>query len=168
MLKGEIMLKNRGFTLIEVMIVIGLIGVVLLVVGDILNYNFINFNQNNKYFRYKLDGRYAMSKVVNEIRKNYGTSFNAGKILASDSTVLVNSNPNDFTGNIYFYYDPDRYGTGDGYGELRGQGDRVLAKNIKDFKIESIDTGLVKITVKSGKENTKRMFEISTYLRLYD
>ena len=161
------MKSNKGFTLIEVMIVIGLIGTMLLAMSGILNDNIIRFVQNTNYYKYKLDGRYAMTKVVNEVKKNYNTSFDSGKVLASNADILVNSNKNDLTGNIYFYYEPDKYGIADGYGELRGQGDSVLARNIKDFTIESINADLIKVTIKSGKENNKRIFQLTTYVWLY-
>ena len=161
------MKNKKGFTLIEVMIVIALIGTMLLVMSTILNDNIKKFVQNTNYYKYKLDGRYAMSKVVNETKKNYNTTFNLGKVLASDVSTLVNSNKNDLTGIICFYYEPDKYGVGDGYGELRGEGGNIIARNIKDFTIESINADLIKVTIKAGKENNKRIFQLATYIWLY-
>lgn len=164
---GDFM-NNKGFTVAELLISIMLISVLLLMSNQLLNQNIIKYKQNSNYYKYKLDGRYAMSKVVNEIKKNYGTTFSSNKILSSTSTTLVNSNKNDLTGNIYFYYDANRYGTGDGYGELRRPSGAVLAKNIKEFTIESIHYNLVKVTIQSGKKNTDKNFTISTYVELYD
>lgn len=162
------MKNNKGFTLIEVMIVIGLIGVMLLAMSTILNDNIYRFTKNTNYYKYKLDGRYAMTKVVNEIKKNYNTSFDSGKILSSTSATLVNSNKNDLTGTLCFYYEADKYGVGDGYGEIRDSSGSVIARNIKDFTITSETANLVKVTVKTGKENSSRIFQLITYIRLYD
>ncbi len=161
-------MNNKGFTLIEVSIVIALIGFLLLCIGNILTDNLNTFTDNNNYYKYKLQSRYAMSKVVNEVKKNYGTTYDAGKVLSSSAEVLVNSNKNEAVGNLNFYYEPDKYGTGDGYGELRGADGRVIATNIKDLTIEGINENLIKVTIKAGKENRKRIFEFSTYVRLYD
>lgn len=160
-------MNNKGFTLIETMISIALISVLLLITSQLLNYNIISFRQNNNYYKYKLEARSAMTKVIYEIKKNYMTSYSSSKILSSGGATLVNSNKNDLTGNIYFYYDANKYGTGDGYGELRRNGVAII-KDIKNFTIESIDANLVKITIKTGKENTNRIFEVSTYVNLYD
>lgn len=159
--------NNNGFTLIELMITISLFGIVLLSMGSLLNYNISSFSKDSTYYKYKLDARYAMNKVINEIKKNYGTSFDLGKVKASDLTVLINSNKNDAVGNIYYFYDPDRYGIGDGYGELRGQSGETIVKNIKDFTIESINANLVKVTIKAGRDNSSRIFTIATYVSLY-
>ena len=165
------MIRNtKGFTLIELMIVIALIGFVLLIMGDILNFNIKRFNQDSSYYKYKVYGRYAMNKVVSEIKKNYNASFDSGKIKASDGvTVLINSNKNEASGDIRYYYEADKYGVGDGYGELRYQDGSTLAKNIKDFTIESTSSpDLVKVTIKAGAESTKKIFELVTYIRLYN
>lgn len=163
--------NNEGFTLIELMLVISLIGIVLLIAGNIVNYNITTkYNFDRSYYECKINGRYAMNRIVNEIKNSYNTSFTLGKITGGVTT-LVNSNENDMTGNIQFYYEADTYGIGDGYGELRDSNGAVLAKYIKDFTIEDlnpVDPNLVKVTVKSQKGNSKRAFEIVTYIRLYD
>jgi prepilin-type N-terminal cleavage/methylation domain-containing protein len=159
--------ETKGFTLIELLIVISLFGVIILLLGSLLNYNIRNFVSNDQYYQYKSDARYAINIVTSEIRKNYNTSYNSGKILDNSSNIIVNSNPNDENGSIYFYFDQNRYGTGNGYGELRRNGGGVIARNIKDFKIESDSDGIVKITIKAGKDNNDKIFELSTYITLY-
>lgn len=158
--------NNKGFTLIELMMVIAILGIVFSVVGSVLNNSIIKYNRESTYYESKINARYAMNRVLNEIRRNYNTTYASGKV-SLGATTLVNSNKNDATGNIYYYYEANKYDTGDGYGELRGAGGVVIAKYIKDFKIESVSAKLIKVTVKGQKQNSKRDLTITTYIRLY-
>ena len=162
------MLNKKGFTIIELVIAISLISVLILISSNFLNYNIRSYRDTNDYYKHKIEARYAMDKVVLEINRNYGISYNNGKVLGSDASVLVNSTPNELSGNIQFYFDADRYGIGDGYGEIRGVNGESIIKNIKEFTIESPETNIIKILIKTGKENDKKTFQLITYVRLYD
>lgn len=170
-------LNRKGFTLVEVMVVVSLMGILLISVQGILRFSLVENSDFTNYYKQKIEARYAMNKVIHEIKTNVGATFDSGnkQVMASDgTTILINATPTDTTedGNIFFYYEPDRYGIGDGYGELRGQDGRIIAKHIKDFQIQTDDVidpthKLLKVTVKSGKEDAGRTFQFSTYVQLY-
>lgn len=170
-------LNRKGFTLIEVMIVVALLGILMISLQGILRFGIVDSNQNANYYKYKVQARYAMNQIMHEIKTNIGTTFDTtnNEIKASDgTTVLINATSTNTTesGEIYFYLDPNKYGIGDGYGELRGQNGRVIARYIKDFTIEYDDTidpthKLLKVTIESGGQNSGQVFQFATYVQLY-
>jgi prepilin-type N-terminal cleavage/methylation domain-containing protein len=170
-------LNRKGFTLIEVMIAVTLFGILMISIQGVLRLGIVGSGKDVNYYGHKIQARYAMNRIIDEIKANIGTTFDSTNnvIKASDgTTILINANPTNMTedGDIFFYFDPNRYGTGDGYGELRGQNGRIIAKYIKDFKIEYDDTidpshKLLKVTLKSGRRNSEQFFEFATYIQLY-
>lgn len=176
--KGDSMILNRkGYTLIEVMVAVALMGILLISVQTMLRFGIVDSGKNANYYDYKIQARYAMKQIIHEIKTNIGTIYDSTNnvILASDNTtILINPKPTSTTesGDIYYYFDPNRYGTGDGYGELRGQNGRVIAKYIKNFSI-GYDNSLVpsnkilKVTINCGAQNSGQLFQFSTYVQQY-
>lgn len=166
-----------GFTMIEIMIVLGLLGLVLITASSVMRYYITKYNQYMSYFQYKSDVVYVMNNINNEIRSNPGAAFESDEtsgdkvVLGEGETkkIIINSKKNPSLGeegSISYKYTANRFGEGFGYGEIFYNGKRI-AQNIRDFKVED-SNGLIKITLLGGTWENSRPFEITTYVRLYN
>ncbi len=162
--------NNRGFTLLEVMVTIGILGLVL---GYFTSFyrNEINlyFSKDND-IELKQDARIAMDRIVSKIRMTENLSYEAGTdgtgVICQGAQVIVNTTRNEPVGDINYYYD-----SGKEVGEIRDASGNRIAGNVKDFRLDRIDIpgtdGLVEITISCGNNKSESVKTYSTAVRMH-
>jgi prepilin-type N-terminal cleavage/methylation domain-containing protein len=128
------MIKNRkGFTLVELMIVLALLSVVMMVGFSFFSYSFKSFNAQTDNIDNQSKVRYAISDVTKEIRKVNGLN-------------IIISNEMDVDGVVYKLQ-----------GSTLSKNGNVLVSGIKLFKPSSVGNKItLEITSqpKHGREFT--------------
>ncbi|MFZ5646933.1 MAG: PulJ/GspJ family protein [Bacillota bacterium] len=140
---------RRGFTLLELMMTVAVLGIFFGVVYGFLNHNLSFMNERGSDQDYQLQGRIAMSRIENLLRRYQEITVDpANQVVKGDGNALIDYSQN--TSNIsgvqyFFYWDAAR-----SIGELRnGSGDTV-AKGVKLIDItDEGASGVIKVTVQA-------------------
>ena len=171
--------NDQGMTLLEVMIAIGIFGIMMLVISQMLRAEIRLFNNEETANRYEQKARVAMNQVLNQIRiygsvslRGNGGSYDDG--LYSGTACLLNlkpnpgSDPGGAAAEAEMYYLPDK-------GELwyRQPGgariEFVIADHIKalEIKADGGSSRLVRIRIRAGGADPTEEFDLVTWARLY-
>lgn len=151
----KIIADSRGFTLLEMMMTVAVLGIFFGVVYGYLNHNLRFMNQRGGEQDYQLQGRIAMSRLEYLLRRHEKIKIDGFDVQVDQTTPvnLVNFSPNNTPpADVYQYYflwDSSR-----GVGELRnGSGDTVargiLSINFTDDPGQGVPAGLIRVTVQS-------------------
>lgn len=84
--------QNKGFTLIELMVVIAIIGIISVPIATYFTSNYITFNRENEKLNIQAEARDAMNTVITRLRR------------AEQSTIQINE-----SGRLEMYVENDRY-----------------------------------------------------------
>lgn len=164
------MKNNKGFTLLEVIITIGIIGLLMGFFTTFFSNEIKLYYSKDNDIELKQDARIAIDRIVSKIRSKNGLTFTPGPdgtgVIYKGSSILINTTKNDIEGEINFSFDDTK-----GYGEIRDSSGNRIANYIKDFKLEKQDIpdteGLVKIIICCGNNKTSEIKEYSTVVRMY-
>lgn len=143
---------RRGFTLLELMMTVAVLGIFFGVLYGFLNHNLRFMNERGSDQDYQLQGRIAMSRVENLLRRYEKIQVSGTAVQTTDGTtpadlINFNQNPGDITGyEYYLVWDSAR-----GVGELR-KNSQTVARGIKRFEFAD-DGGVIKVTVQTVPEN---------------
>lgn len=167
------MKRNKGFTLLEVMITVAILSIVMAAFMTFFGNEIrVYFSKDNE-IELKQDARIALDRITTKIRSNNGLSFrdgpSSGIIYKNDVIPLIDTtkDPNlrISTAEINFDYNETL-----GYGEIKdGSGNKIVG-NIKDFKLEKdpeLGDKLIKITISCINDKTSEAKEYSTSVRMY-
>lgn len=158
----SIMGDSRGLTLVELMMTVAVLGIFFGVVYGFLNFNLRFMNQRNSDQDYQFQGRIAMSRVENLMRRYQVLSIDSGRsVVIGDGADLISFAKGPFLSGFQYCYVWN--GT---TGELRNQAGDTVAKGIQLFNVED-QTGVIKVTVRSVPVNnpTDPGQTLSTWLR---
>ncbi|MFZ5652487.1 MAG: pilus assembly FimT family protein [Bacillota bacterium] len=143
---------RRGFTLLEIMMTVAVLGIFFGVVYSFLNQNLRFMNERGSEQDYQLQGRIAMARVENFLRKYEKIRISGTDVQTTDEAAPLNlisfaQNTGDIAGyEYYLVWDGSR-----GAGELRKAGNTV-ARGIKRF--EFVDDGnVIRVTIETVPEN---------------
>lgn len=130
---------NRGFTLIEMMMVVALLGIFLGIVYSFLSNNMRFLARRDNEHEAYLQARIAMYRVTSMLRQYEKLAVDDyDKVVRGDGVNLINfnnneSNPGD-NSYYYFYWDATAE-----TGQLREtSGNKPVARGIKDIKFKTI------------------------------
>lgn len=168
--------SSNGFTLLEVMIAIGILGILMLAVSQMMCLEIGIFNVENKQNEIEEKARIVMNYVLDQIRLNGyvyyypGDGYNAG-IYSNDPDTgvrcLLNINPDPGGGasSSEMFYDPDRDELW--YRDTFTENTYLIADNISVLDIQAVTPHLARIRVVAAKPATDIAFELVTWARLY-
>ena len=162
--------NNKGFTLLEVIVTIGILSIVLGYFTTFFSNEIRFYYSKDNDIEFKQDARIALDRIVTKIRSNNGLVFetdeNENGIISKEGVILINSVKNtDSNGEINFYCED-----GAAYGELRDNDEKTIVNYVKAFALEKISVtltdNLVKITITTGNEKADNDKTYSTVVRL--
>lgn len=163
---------KRGFTIIEIVVVLAIIGIVMLMATNLIGFSLKSYTNENVQWEIQQDARHAIQYITRDIRSadtivvNNDTSFTSGTVVPP--VLVINS-------SIRYYQKKKSDGSVDEklYRFVNGNEGYVI-KNLNSISFSDNVIGdysdkilVVKIsTKKPGFDNT---FEITTklYSRLY-
>jgi len=151
----SIMDDNRGFTLLEMMMTVAVLGIFFGVVYGYLNHNLRFMNQRGGEQDYQLQGRIAMFRLEYLLRRHEKIKIDGFEVQVDQTTPvnIINFSQNTATSasgyEYYFFWDNIRH-----VGELRrGSGETVargiLSINFTDDPTQGVPAGLIRVTVQS-------------------
>lgn len=140
---------NRGFTLLEMMMTVAVLGIFFGVVYGFLNHNLKFMRERGSEQDYQLQGRVVMIRLENILHRYEKFQVSGVEVQAIDSTPpvrLINFEKN--TGNIpgveyFFVWDDIR-----GVGEIRNSAFDTVARGIRTFNIEG-GGSFIEVTVQT-------------------
>lgn len=159
----RIMKSNNGFTLLELMVTISILGIMLIFMSRLLGLNVKLFRMTEGNAEYRDSARIAANSILTVVRENSNVGLDvstAGVISKPSSEVVLDYKSNSSNSNVnhaklWYYFEPDKFGTGNGYGELRDIDNKTIATYIRSLNIEDRDTieqwPYIKITIEAGK-----------------
>jgi prepilin-type N-terminal cleavage/methylation domain-containing protein len=93
--------KSRGFTLIELVIVIMLVGILALVGNEMFSKSFAISNGSNSENKSYTESQYALQRLANEIREIANPTVATGACTANQYCIYAPSNPLPAPAAIY-------------------------------------------------------------------
>ncbi len=142
--------SSRGFTLLELMMTVAVLGIFFSVVYGFLNFNLRFINQRGGEQDYQLQGRIVMARVENSLRKYEKIRVSGFDVQVDQTSPVVNlinfnQNTSSADAEYYFFWDSSR-----GVGEFRNRSGATVAKGILSISItdEPADD-VIRITVRS-------------------
>ena len=151
----SIMDDRRGFTLLEMMMTVVVLGIFFSVVYGFLNFNLRFMNQRGGEQDYQLQGRIAMFRLESLLRKYESIKINGSDVqIDQDSPLNLinfaenNTPPPPSAGYQYYFFKSGSVG------ELRNGSNGTVAKGIlsisfTDDPAQGVPDGLIRVTVKS-------------------
>ncbi|KJR96143.1 MAG: hypothetical protein VR68_15615 [Peptococcaceae bacterium BRH_c4a] len=141
---------NRGFTLLEMIMTVAVLGIFFGVVYGFLNFNLRFMNQRGGEQDYQLQGRIAMQRLENLLREYQSIKITGFDVqVDQDSPVnLVNFNQNttNIAGYRYFFF----WDSARGVGELRNGSGATVARGILSISfVDEPAEGVIRVAVKS-------------------
>lgn len=157
--------NNKGFTMIELVLTLSILGLIIVFMSQILNVNIRLVQSEDRKVEYMQNARLAANYILGRIRQNNLADIEyreeegqklikaSGTVVfdATKRTVIPDNNP-----ALWYYYEEDYYGVGNGYGELRNESDNALASYIRDISVQDMagqdpSKKYLRITVTTGK-----------------
>lgn len=167
--------REKGFTLLEVMIALGIFGVLMLAVVQMMRMEIWLFDSEDKQNQIEVQARMAMNNVLDQVRLHgyvyYGAGDGYDEGLYSDDPdleqkCLLNLNPDPAAvyDDIQMYYlaDEDQLWYRDSSGSTY-----IIADQITVLEIHPENDHLVRIRVGAGEPSSDYYFELVTWGRLY-
>jgi len=170
-------IRDNGFTLLEVMIALGIFSILMMMIAVMMRAEIGFFNTENKQNQNEQKARMAMNHVLDQVRLNSFVVFNnpAGfdqGLYSNDPDLeeplcLLNLNPNPAGDleNTEMYYTPDT----DKLWLRNEEGKKyVLVEDISILEIEQVGTSrLVRVRVVAGDPASDLSFELVSWIRLF-
>lgn len=188
--KGElrIKVKKRGFTLIEVLITVAILGIVMIPLSNFFFTNYNTLNKVSKQIDLQSEGEKGIKKIVNSAIESKGIVEvrGGGKELGEENTAenidrIVFKTVDDSGNDIYKVFEvADNklwHGTGDknkiidkdeslSSNEVSGM---VIAENIQFVNVGAIESFInadgIKLTIVLSKDNVTSSVESEVYFR---
>lgn len=165
--------NDGGFTLLEVMVAVGIFGIMMLAISQMMRAEISLFNSENNQNQYEQKARTAMNQILDQVRLNgyvtfvgdggYDDGFYAADPAGTKCLLNVNPDPGErFSGNA-MYYDPDK-------AELWFQEDNkqyLIADDLTILEVQGVTAHLAMIRVVAGDPASDTSFELITWARLY-
>ena len=165
--------KDLGFTLLEVMIAIGIFGILMLAITHMLRAEIGLFNAENIQNQNEQRARVALSHAVDQVRLNRNVFYSPGSggydngiytREPGNERCLLNVNPDpgrNHSGTETIYY-PD-----DAKLWYRSDNKRyVVADKITTLEIQEVTPYLARIRVVAGDPSDDAYFELVTWVRM--
>lgn len=146
----KIVSDSRGFTLLEMIMTVAVLGIFFGVVYGFLNYNLRFMNQRGGEQDYQLQGRIVISRVENLLRKYEKIRVSGFDVQVDQTSPVVNlinfnQNTSPPDAEYYFFWDSSR-----GVGELRNRSGATVAKGILSISfIDEPAEEVIRVTVRS-------------------
>lgn len=165
---------DKGFTLLEVMIAIGIFSILILSIASMMRAEIRLFNNENHQNQNEQKARTAMSHVLDQVRLNGYVSFvgNGGHdngLYSFDpegTKCLLNLNPeqeNQAEAEMFYLPEKDELW----YNDKTKEKTYLLLEHITTLEIQHVTAHLIRIRVVAGQPESDQAFEIVTWARLY-
>jgi len=135
--------RNSGFTLIELMVVVLVVGLVVLVTTQIPLFSLSSWRKGADRLRMQRDADYAMLRIQRKLRP---ASLSDIDVVSDPSTLVIDLNTGEnfsLQGNQLFYQDPE------GVQELVIEGDAGTQFNVTS------NNGTINITLTLAREGVQ-------------
>ena len=168
--------KDLGLTLLEVMIAIGIFGILMLAITMMLRAEIGLFNTENVQNQNEQRARVAISSVVDQVRLNGYVYYSPGSDgydngfytrEPGNEKCLVNLNPDpggDHSTTEMLYYPQDARLW---YKDADSGNSYLLAELITTLEVEEVTPNLARIRVEAGNYASDIAFELVTWVRMY-
>ncbi|NLI91831.1 MAG: prepilin-type N-terminal cleavage/methylation domain-containing protein [Peptococcaceae bacterium] len=166
--------KENGFTLLEVMIAVGLFSILMFSIAQMMRAEIGLFNSENNTNQNEQKARTALNHVLDEIRlygyvTYIGDGGNDDGFYSQDpegTKCLVNLNPssaNQSLAELYYLPDKDELW----YNDLAHARTYLVTDHITTLEIQGVTAHLARIRVVAGEPASDSSFELVTWGRLY-
>lgn len=155
--------QEQGFTLLELMITIAILGILMIFVSQLLGFNVRLVKQEDAAIEKLENVRIAASRIMKTVRESDATGIsyiveNGEKLVKSYQNTLLNLTPRTtkpVNTMLWYYYDNSGTHSGTGYGELRDGNGNVVASHIQVMELTHKGSYLqIKMGSDLGKSNT--------------
>lgn len=157
--------RKKGYTLVELMITLGILGIILLFMSQLLNFNIRHVKQEDMKVEYMQNARLAANYILKKVNQNNITDIQyiengsqkiikiAGQVVfdATKSASRPSGSP-----ALWYYFAADYFGSGNNYGELKDVNDKTLASYIKEISVQDmskqdVNNNSLKVVITAGK-----------------
>ena len=141
--------NSRGFTLLEIMMVVAVLGIALSMFYNYLNFNFKFLNERNQENESYLQAKVAMNRLVDHLQSYQTLAISGNYIIGTGSdgnseTLFNYTDISDKTNGVIYYSEP--FDTSTGIGQLNKSGN-IIAKNIKVYFDKDTNNKYIQITL---------------------
>lgn len=168
------MKKDKGFTILEVMIAIVIFGFLMTMVAQVMNGEIRILNTVSRQSEIEQKARTAMVHILDEIKLNRYTYYTAGSGGYDEGVytqepgqprrALINLNPSEGTQGVIFYFS----GTKElWYVDPDTSSEHLIADNIAAIDIFPETSRLLRIHVKASDPTGGAEYELLTWSRTY-
>lgn len=165
--------ENLGFTLLEVMIAIGIFGILMLAVTHMLRAEIGLFNAENIQNQNEQRARVVLSHALDQVRLNRNVYYSEGSggydngiytREPGNERCLLNLNPDPgrtHSGTETLYYPED-----DQLWYRSGGNRYMVADKITTLEVQEVNPYLTRIRVVAGDPGSDSSFELVTWARM--
>ncbi|SFR02814.1 type II secretion system protein [Desulfoscipio geothermicus] len=160
--------NSRGFTLIELMLVTGILGIFFSIIYNFLGFNFKFMDRRNDEHESYLQARIAMNRVENLLQQYNHLLIDSGTVIGiralddpndepdpenqfKDPLINFNKNTSDVSGYKYYYL----YDAAKQIGRIKSRDGNIVAGGIKEFVISPDPENTAVIDIKIYAVNTE-------------
>lgn len=163
--------KINGFTLIELIITLSILGIVIVFMSQILNFNIRFVKHEDKRIEYAQNARIAANAIMDIVNMtdaanvNYTTNSSQIDIAGDIILDVTKQTTTPATLPRLWYYFP----IGNQYGELMDNNGKVVAQYVSDLKITQAASGnYINVSISTGElsDTGNRSLNLSIPLKM--
>lgn len=167
--------RSKGFTLLEVMIAVGIFSILMFLIAQMMRAEIGLFNTENKQNQNEQKARTAINHVLDQVRLNgyvtfigdgeYNNGFYSADPLGTKCLVNLNPDSSESKDEAEMYYLPvkDELWLND----MDKNKAYLLSDNITTLEVQAVNSHLARIRVVAGDPASDLSFELVIWGRLY-